>query len=99
MRNYEIMFIVKSTMESDQIKASAEAMKKIITDYKSKVVEFKELGEKKLAYPINKEISGYYFVMTIEANVDAINEFDRKATLEEKGGSLIRHLIIKLDEE
>lgn len=99
MRNYEIMFIVKSTMESDQIKASAEAMKKIITDYKSKVVEFKELGEKKLAYPINKEISGYYYVMTIEANVDAINEFDRKATLEEKGGSLIRHLIIKLDEE
>lgn len=99
MRNYEIMFIVKSTMESDQIKASAEAMKKIITDYKSKVVEFKELDEKKLAYPINKEISGYYYVMTIEANVDAINEFDRKATLEEKGGSLIRHLIIKLDEE
>ena len=99
MRNYEIMFIVKSTMESDQIKTSAEAMKKIITDYKSKVVEFKELGEKKLAYPINKEISGYYYVMTVEANVDAINEFDRKATLEEKGGSLIRHLIIKLDEE
>jgi len=99
MKNYEIMFIVKSTMESDQIKASAEAMKKIITDYKSKVVEFKELGEKKLAYPINKEISGYYYVMTVEANVDAINEFDRKATLEEKGGSLIRHLIIKLDEE
>ena len=99
MRNYEIMFIVKSTMESDQIKASAEAMKKIITDYKSKIVEFKELGEKKLAYPINKEINGYYYVMTVEATVDAINEFDRKATLEEKGGSLIRHLIIKLDEE
>ena len=32
MRNYEIMFIVKSTMESDQIKASSEAMKKIIID-------------------------------------------------------------------
>ncbi len=99
MRNYEIMFIVKSTMESDQIKSAAEAMKKIISDNKSKVVEFKELGEKKLAYPINKEVSGYYYVMTVEATVEAINEFDRKATLEEKGGSLIRHLTIKLDEE
>lgn len=99
MRNYEIIFIVKSTMESDQIKNAAEAMKKIITDYKSKVVEFKELGEKKLAYPIHKEINGYYYVMTVEATVDAINEFDRKATLEEKGGNLLRHLIIKLDEE
>ena len=99
MKNYEIMFIVKSTMESDEIKKTAESFKKIITDYKSKVVEFKELGEKKLAYPINKEINGYYYVMTIEANVDAINEFDRKATLEEKGGNLLRHLIIRLDEE
>lgn len=99
MRKYEIMFIVKATMESDKVKASAEAMKNIITDYNSKVVEFKELGEKKLAYPISKEISGYYYVMTVEATVDAINEFDRKATLEEKGGSLLRHLTIKLDEE
>lgn len=99
MRNYEIMFIVKATMESDEIKKAADNMKKIITDYKSKVVEFKELGEKKLAYPINKEINGYYFVMTIEATVDAINEFDRKATLEEKGGNLLRHLIIRIDEE
>lgn len=99
MRKYEIMFIVKATMESDQIKKAADAMQKIIKDYKSKVVDFKELGEKKLAYPINKEINGYYYVMTVEATVDAINEFDRKATLEEKGGSLLRHLTIKLDEE
>ncbi|MBE6161683.1 MAG: 30S ribosomal protein S6 [Firmicutes bacterium] len=99
MKKYEIMFIVKSTMESDDIKKTADNFQKIITDYKSKVVEFKELGEKKLAYPISKEINGYYYVMTVEASVDAINEFDRKATLEEKGGNLLRHLIIKLDEE
>ena len=99
MRKYEIMFIVKSTMESDDIKKTADNFQKIITDYKSNVVEFKELGEKKLAYPISKEINGYYYVMTVEASVDAINEFDRKATLEEKGGNLLRHLIIKLDEE
>lgn len=99
MRNYEIMFIVKSTMEKDDVKKTAEAYKKIITDYKSKVVEFKELGEKELAYPINKEVNGYYYVMTVEASIEAINEFDRKATLDEKGGNLIRHLIIRLDEE
>ena len=53
MRNYEIMFIVKATLEKDDIKKTA----------------------------------------------DAINEFDRKATLDEKGGNLLRHLIIRLDEE
>lgn len=96
MKKYEVMFIVKSANESNEIKAAAEAMKQIITDNKGKVVEFNELGEKKLAYAIKKEISGYYYVMIIEANNEAINELDRKAFINE---NILRHLIIKLDEE
>jgi small subunit ribosomal protein S6 len=63
MKKYEVMFIVKSTQESDEIKKTAEDIKKVVTDNNGKVVEFNELGEKKLAYPIKKEISGYYYVM------------------------------------
>lgn len=96
MNKYEIMFIVKATNESDTVKKTAESFKKIITDHKGKVVDFKELGEKKLAYSIKKEISGYYFVMQIEADATAVNEFDRKALIDD---NMLRHLIIKLDEE
>ena len=96
MTNYEIMFIVKATMESDQVKATAEALKNIITSEGGKVSEFKELGEKKLAYPIKKELNGYYFVMQVEATAEAEAEFNRKASLNE---NVLRHLIIKLDEE
>ena len=46
MTNYEIMFIVKTTMEEEKIKGTIEAMKKIITDGKGKVVEAKEMGER-----------------------------------------------------
>lgn len=96
MNKYEIMFIVKATQDSSEIAKTADAMKDIITSNKSKVVEIKELGEKKLAYPIKKEISGYYYVMQVEATHDAVSEFDRKARLDER---VLRHLIIKLDEE
>lgn len=96
MKKYEIMFIVKSTNESDEIKKCAEAMKKVVTDNKGKVVELNELGEKKLAYSIKKEISGYYYVMIVEASNEAISELDRKASINE---NILRHLIIKLDEE
>lgn len=96
MRNYEIMFIVKATMESDQVKATADKLQGIITEYNSKVIEFKELGEKKLAYKINNETNGYYFVMKVEASIEAINEFNRRSALDE---SVIRTLVIKLDEE
>ena len=96
MNKYEIMFIVKATMESETVKASAETMKKVISDNGSNVIEFKELGEKKLAYPIKKEITGYYFLMQVEATKDADKELYRKALLDE---TILRHLIIKLDEE
>ncbi len=96
MKKYEVMFIVKSTQESNEIKKTGEAMKKIITENKGKVVEFNELGEKKLAYPIKKELNGYYFVMVVEANKETISELNRKASINE---SILRHLIIRLDEE
>lgn len=96
MHKYEIMFIVKATMESADVKNTAETFKKLISDLKGKVAEYKELGEKKLAYPIKKELNGYYFVMQVEADRDCIQEFDRKIRLDE---NVLRHLIIKQEEE
>ncbi len=96
MNKYEMMFIVKATMESENVKATAESMKKLVTDLKGNVVEYKELGEKKLAYPIKKELNGYYFLMQFEANKEIEAEVGRKANLDE---NILRHLIIKLDEE
>lgn len=90
------MFIVKTTMESDKIKKTIDTMKKIVTDGKGKIVETKEMGEKKLAYPIKKELNGYYYVLKIEATPEVVKEFDRRALIDE---SILRHLIIKLDEE
>lgn len=96
MNKYEMMFIVKATMESDQVKATAENMKKVVSECGGNVTEYKELGEKKLAYAIKKELNGYYFVMQFEASKEAEAELSRKAGLDE---NVLRHLIVKLDEE
>ena len=96
MNKYEMMFIVKATMESEAVKATAENVKKVVNELGGNVVEFKELGEKKLAYPIKKELNGYYFVMQMEASKEAESELRRKAGLDE---NVLRHLIVKLDEE
>ncbi len=96
MTKYEIMFIVKATMEEADIKKCADDIQKLINIKPSKVIEFKEMGRKKLAYPIKKELSGYYYVMTVEATHDTIKEFDRKVSINEK---VLRHLIIKLESE
>lgn len=96
MNKYEMMFIVKATMEESSVKAAAENIKKLAESLKAKVDSFKEMGQKKLAYPIKKEISGYYYVMTMTASKETIKEVNRKMSIDE---NVIRHLIIKLDEE
>ncbi len=96
MTKYEIMFIVKTTMEDDAIKKVAEGTKKLISGDKSKVIEFKELGKKKLAYPIKKELNGAYYLMIVEASDTVIKEFDRKCLINE---NLLRHLVLKLESE
>ena len=96
MNKYEMMFIVKATMESADVKKTAENVKKLVESCKGKVVEFKELGEKKLAYSIKNELNGYYYVLQFEATKEAEAEVNRKSSIDE---SILRHLIIKLDEE
>ena len=95
MNKYEIMFILKSNDE-EAIKTQVSEMKAIITDMKGEITEEKEMGNRKLAYPINKEVNGYYYVMNVNANNEIVAEFDRKARINE---NVIRHLVIRLDEE
>lgn len=96
MNKYEMMFIVKAASDEKVVAKTADNLKKIIKDMKGKILEEKDLGSKELAYPIKKENVGYYFVVNFEATAEIINELDRKARIDE---SVLRHLIIRLDEE
>lgn len=96
MNKYEMMFIVKTTIEEATVKATVENLTSVITSMKGEITECKELGQKKLAYAINKEITGFYYVVNFEATNEIIDELDRKAKIDE---NVIRHMIIRLDEE
>ena len=96
MKNYEMMFIVKTTLEETAVKNTVKEFSDIITSMNGKITNTKEMGQRELAYPINKEVNGFYYVLTVEASNEAIAELDRKARLNE---NIIRHQIIKLDEE
>lgn len=92
MNKYEIVFIVKAELEEDAVNATVKAFEKVLTDMKAKIVESKDLGQKKLAYEINKSVRGYYHLFNVEATSEAIKEFDRKALIDE---NILRHLIVK----
>lgn len=91
MRKYEIMYILRSNLDQEAIKAEVEAAKNIITSNNSKVLDVKEWGLRELAYEIEHNKKGYYVVMDVEATKEAINEFNRIAGYSEK---IIRHIVV-----
>ena len=95
MNKYEIMFIVKSENDEKTIKDTVSAFEKVLTDMKAKIVNKKDMGQKKLAYPIKKQVRGNYYLFNVEATVAAINEFDRKAKIYE---NILRHIVIREEE-
>ena len=95
MNKYEIMFIVRPDMEEAEIRKTAEDMKKVLTDKKANILEEKALGQRELAYEINKFTTGYYFLFVVEASVEAEKEFNRVARINE---SLLRHLIVRVED-
>ena len=96
MTKYEIMFIVKATLDETTLNNVTKEVQSLINDGNSKVIEFKEMGRKKLAYPIKKEISGFYYLMNVEATKETVQEFDRKLRINE---NILRHLILKKESE
>lgn len=96
MRKYEIMFIVRPDLEEASIKKVAEDMKNVLISKNAKVVDTKEMGQKELAYEMNKYKTGYYFLFTIETESDeATKEFDRLSLISE---DIIRHLIVRVED-
>ena len=96
MRNYEIMFIVRPTLTEEEIKAVAENFKNVLTNNGANVTNFKEMGQRELAYEIKKYKNGYYFLINLEASDDkAIKEFDRLALI---SSDVVRHLITKIED-
>ena len=77
MKKYEIMYILKSSLDDVARKAQIEKLHGIITKNGGKVNNVNEWGLRDLAYPIKKEIKGYYVVIKIEAENVALKEFDR----------------------
>ncbi len=96
MNKYEMMFIVKTVSDEATVKATIDNLKSVITSMKGEITEEKDMGQKKLAYPIKKEITGFYYVINFNANNEIVAELDRKAKIDE---NVIRHMIINLDEE
>lgn len=55
MNKYEIMFIVKADIAEEDVANVVKSFESIITDMGGKILNSKDLGQKKLAYEIENK--------------------------------------------
>ncbi|MEL3974500.1 30S ribosomal protein S6 [Rossellomorea oryzaecorticis] len=95
MRKYEVMYIVRPNIDDESKKSVVERFDNVLTTNGAEIIESKDWGKRRLAYEINDFRDGFYQLVKMNANTEAVNEFDRLAKISD---DIIRHIVVKEEE-
>lgn len=95
MRKYEVMYIVKASLEDDARQEVIETLHNIITNNGGNILSVDDWGIKDFAYRIDDMFKGHYVVTTFEANNEVLSEFNRLTKINR---NVVRHMVISLEE-
>ena len=94
MNHYETVFIATPVLSDVQTKEVFGKFQGVITENGGRIVSGEEWGLKKLAYPIQKKTTGFYFLIEFEAEGDIVDILETQYRRDE---SVIRFLTLKMD--
>jgi small subunit ribosomal protein S6 len=91
MRLYEVVYIMNPALDEDAVTAKLEKFHDLATSGGGEVTAIDHWGLRQLAYPIQKQSSGYYVVAQLTASADALPEFERLIKLDDE---VMRYLLV-----
>ena len=94
LNRYETVFILTPVLSEEQSKEAVKKFKSALTENGGKVHQEESWGMKKLAYPIQKKSTGFYFMFEFEAPGAAIENLELAFRRDEK---VLRFLTMKMD--
>ena len=89
---YEILCLFSSKIEEKQLLSLVKSIEKIIEDLNGRIISEKDLGEKKLAFPIKKEKKGHYWAIYFDFPGQEIINFKEKL---KNISEILRYQIVK----
>lgn len=92
---YEVTMIFSTVSGEESVNALNEKFKKLIED-NGTIDSVEDWGKRRLAYPINDEIEGYYTLVRMTSDADFPAELDRVFKITD---GVLRTMIIRLEEE
>jgi len=94
LNNYETVFIMTPVLSDDQMKETVKKFQAFLKEKGAEIVYENNWGLKKLAYPIQKKSTGFYYLIEFKAEGTLVADLETTYKRDER---LLRFLTVKLD--
>ena len=91
---YETVFILTPVLSNEQMNEAVDKFRKILTDNGAMIVHENNWGLRKLAYPIQKKNTGFYYLIEFKSSGELINKLEVEYKRDER---VMRFLTVALD--
>lgn len=95
MNKYESVLIIRPLENKEEIQKTIEKFKKVMEDFTGKDVKVDDLGERRLAYEIQNNKTGYYAVFNYSAEPENIYELERLLRIDD---NIMKFLTVRQEE-
>ena len=94
MRDYELAFIIKPTVEGEDVTGIVERVSEYVGAVNGEVASVDVWGRRDLAYAINNYREGTYVLLQTKMPPASVVELERNLKLSE---DIIRYLLVKVE--
>jgi small subunit ribosomal protein S6 len=94
LKQYETVMILNPVLSAEQVTETVEKFKKILTDNGTEIVFENNWGLRKLAYPIQKKNTGFYYLVEFKCDGAIIAKLELEYKRDER---VMRFLTLLLD--
>ena len=94
LRDYEIVYVIRPDIAEENLNPIVEKVSALITSRDGVISGIERWGKRKLAYPINHFLEGYYILGRFKAKPSAIKEIEANLQITEE---ILRELLVKIE--
>ena len=90
--DYEVIFIINPEIGDEATEAAVNRFTNLIEENGGTITEKNEWGKRRLAYPINDFLEGYYVLLNVTVDSQFLLELERIFNITDV---ILRYLVIK----
>lgn len=93
-KHYETVIIMNPVLSQEQVTETVDKFRRILTDNGTEIVHENNWGLRKLAYPIQKKNTGFYYLTEFKGDGSVVAKLELEYKRDER---IMRFLTVALD--